>query len=284
MRIFLIALLCLLLCSSSFADQQATVLFEQVTIDKAEGRIPYIDGSTDTDMEKQANSLMYATVKDMVKAVGGYGSISYEVVLNRPSLIGVLFKVSNNGQRLVKGLNVDLTTGKEFTVTDFFVNNDTVKSVLGDYSDVLFTERGICTRNSGIGDYTNIIAYSSLLASMRMGEAGRLLQIVRLTENAEGKNLSIKKGNLMAIKLETNPSAGFRWEIKLDKADEKKIAKVGSSFMMPKSSDQRIGVPGTEILMLAAEESGTCKVTMEYKRPWERLPLKSFSFTVIIGE
>ncbi len=284
MRIFLIALLWLLLCLPAFADQQTTVLFEQVTIDKAEGRLPFIDGSTDTDMEKQANSLMHSTVKDMVKAAGGYGIISYEVVLNRPSLIGVLLKVSNKSNNIVKGLNIDLTTGQEFTVTDFFINNDTVKAALGDYSDVLFTERGICTRSGGIGNYTNVITYSSLLTSMRIGEAGRLLQIARLTENAEGKNLFIKRGNMMAIKLDTNPSTGFRWEMKLDKGDEKKIVKVGSSFMMPKSSDQRVGVPGSEVLMLAAEESGNCKVTMEYKRPWERLPLKSFSFTVIITE
>ncbi|MCD8198575.1 MAG: protease inhibitor I42 family protein [Phascolarctobacterium sp.] len=284
MRIFLIALLCLLFCFPAFADQQTTVLFEQVTIDKAEGRLPFIDGSTDTDMERQANSLMHSIIKDMVKDAGGYGSISYEVVLNRPSLIGVLLKVSNNSNNIVKGLNVDLTTGKEFTVTDFFINNDTVKAALGDYSDVLFTEKGICTRSGGRGNYTNVVTYSSLLTSMRIGEAGRLLQIARLTENAEGKTLFIKKGNLMAIKLDTNTSTGFRWEMKLEKADEKKIVKVGSSFIMPKSSDQRVGVPGSEVLMLAAEESGTCKVTMEYKRPWERLPLKSFSFTVIITE
>ena len=42
------------------------------------------------------------------------------------------------------------------------------------------------------------------------------------------------------------------------------------------------GVAGTEILFLNVNESGTYKVQMEYKRPWERISLDKFTFTISV--
>ena len=44
MKILLTTILCLLLCLPAFADQQTTVLQEQVTIGKASATLHYIDG------------------------------------------------------------------------------------------------------------------------------------------------------------------------------------------------------------------------------------------------
>ena len=68
-------------------------------------------------------------------------------MLNRPSLVSLLLEADNGGRKAYAGLNLDLTTGKEFEVTDFFVDNDNVKAALGNYDNVLFGEEGLFVRS-----------------------------------------------------------------------------------------------------------------------------------------
>lgn len=276
MKILLTAILCLLMSVTAFADQRTTVLSVPDS-----GSYPYIDGSNDTALEKAANDTLRKYAKDLLKEAGG-GTLSYEVTLNRPSLVSILLKAENGGASAYRGVNIDLTSGREFSVHDFFIDDDNVKAALGSYSDVLFAEDGIYTRSSKTGAYETLVPYSKLVTSMRIGEAGRLLQVVKLTQNADGKVLTMEKGSLMALKLDSNPSTGFGWEMQLDKAHEGKLVKVGSSFVMPHAGDQRVGTPGSEITFYAAREAGTYNVTMAYKRPWEKRPVNSFAFTVIV--
>ena len=66
-------------------------------------------------------------------------------------------------------------------------------------------------------------------------------------------------------------------------ADSAAVVKVGSTFIILREEEARqaVGVAGTEILFLNVRQPGTYKVQMEYKRPWERISLEKFSFTVI---
>lgn len=277
MKILVTAILCLMLTVTAFADQRTTVLSVPES-----GSYPYIDGSNDAALEKSANDTLRRYAKDLLKEVGNGGTLSYEVTLNRPSLVSILLKADNGGSAAYRGVNIDLTSGREFSVHDFFIDDADVQAALGSYSDVLFTEDGIATRTSKTGAYSTLVPYSKLLPSMRIGEAGRLLQVVKLTQNAAGKVLTMEKGSLMAIKLDSNPSTGYGWTMQLDKAHEGKLVKVGSSFMMPRAGDQRVGTPGSEITFYAAREAGTYNVTMAYGRPWEKRPVNSFAFTVIV--
>ncbi len=284
MKYVLAVLLSLLLCAPALADQQTTVLDEHASMGKITATLPYIDGNTEEMMEKQANSLIRNEARELAKALGGSGSISYEIVLNRPSLVGILLKASGSGQVLYRGLNIDLTSGREFTVNDFFIDNDAVRAELGEYGGLLFTEDGIRTRGNNAGPYTNLLPYAKFLPSIRIGEAGRLFQVARLTQNAADKTLRLKPGSLVALKLAANPSTGNRWEINLDADAQGKVQKAGSSFMMPQLNDKRTGMPGEEVIVLAVLEPGSMKVTMDYKRPWERKPLDSFTFTLDVKE
>ena len=65
---------------------------------------------------------------------------------------------------------------------------------------------------------------------------------------------------------------------------ENAIKNVGSSFIMPRGDDQRVGMPGVEILVFTAQEVGTYNLKFDYKRPWERLGSDSFNFTVVVKE
>ena len=97
MKILLTALFCLCLSLPVFADQQTTVLTEQTTVGKASASLPFIDGSNDTVSEKQANALIRTAASRLIKEVGGQGSVSYKVLLNRPSLVALQLEAANGG-------------------------------------------------------------------------------------------------------------------------------------------------------------------------------------------
>ena len=279
MKILLTSILLLLLSLPAFADQQTTVLQEQATLGKASATLPYIDGSNDAAYEKQLNVLIRETATKLSKEVGG-GSVSYEVKLNRPSLVSLLLTASNGGKQAYAGLNLDLTTGKEFTVTDFFVDNEQVQQALGDYDKVLFAEDGFYLQQQKYGAYNSFVPYNKLLDHMRIGEAGRIMQVARLTAAASGKTLVLDKPGLLALKLASNPSTGYSWQMR---ANSTAVVRVGSTFIIPREEEERVatGVAGTEILFLNVQQPGTYTVQMEYKRPWERISLDKFTFTII---
>ena len=278
MKVFLTTIICLLLCLPVFADQQTTVLQEQATINKASATLPYIDGSNDVAYEKQLNTLIRETATKLSKEVGG-GSVSYEVKLNRPSLVSILMCATNGSRTVYAGLNLDLTTGKEFTVTDFFVDKEEVQQALGDYERVLFAENGFYLQQEKYGEYSAFVPYAKVLNHMRIGEAGRIMQVARLTNAASGKTLVLDKPGLLALKLNANPSTGYSWQVSASSAA---VTKVGSSFTIVREEEAMVGAPGTEIIFLNVQEPGTYTVNMEYKRPWEKLSLDKFGFTVVV--
>ena len=284
MKLLLTTLFCMLLALPAWADQQTTVLAEPTTIARSVGNIPVIDGSNDVVLEKKANAILKAYLEELVDKVGHKGSFNYSVQLNRPSLVSILLQANNQERVAYKGVNLDLTTGKEFLVEDFFVQNDKVQASLGEYEDVMFSEKGIYTRENKKTGYTAFIPYGDLMDSVRIGEAGRLVQIAKLTRNAKEKVLTVEQGALLALKLESNPSTGYRWLASVVAGATEGVLSVGSSFIMPRAEEARVGSPGTEILMLTAKKPGTYKVLMEYKRPWEKKSLDSFSFTVVVKE
>lgn len=278
MKVFLTTIICLLLCLPVFADQQTTVLQEEATINKASATLPYIDGSNDVAYEKQLNTLIRETATKLSKEVGG-GSVSYEVKLNRPSLVSILMCATNGSRTVYAGLNLDLTTGKEFTVTDFFVDKEEVQQALGDYERVLFAENGFYLQQEKYGEYSAFVPYAKVLNHMRIGEAGRIMQVARLTNAASGKTLVLDKPGLLALKLNANPSTGYSWQVSASSAA---VTKVGSSFTIVREEEAMVGAPGTEIIFLNVQEPGTYTVNMEYKRPWEKLSLDKFGFTVVV--
>ncbi len=275
MKIILTALLCMMMCLPVFADQQTTVLFEENSIGKKYSFIPVIDGSNETVLEKQANDIIKNKARELVKQLDG--RITYEVTMNRPSLVSILLKSEDNGKTAYKGVNIDLTTGREFTMGDFFTETEELSSILGSYEDFVFGEEGIYLRRKNQNEYADFVPYSKIITNIRIGSAGRLLQVARLTQNAADKTLIIKAGNLLAIKLDSNPSTGYRWMVSTHDG----VTKVGSSFIMPREDD-RTGVSGTEIIMFAAQKAGFYNVIMEYKRPWENYAVNKFSFGIAV--
>ncbi len=283
MRILGILLCCLILGLSTvaFAEQPTTVFSKVVATKNMQGEIPEIDGLRYTNLQKSVNGILNSKVKDLLAQVGGSGIVSYEVKLNRPSLVGILLKATNGGHTAYQAVNLDMTTGNEFSIRDFVGEGNAVHEILGAYEGVLFADNGIYTRTSSGAAYSNFVSYSKLFPLLRTGEAGRLLTVYGLTRAVEDKVVTMKAGELLALQLESNRTTGYSWFVE-GNGYAGQFYELGRSYVLPgNAANNRTGMPGLEIIVFGAQEPGEYKVNMEYKRAWEKgSGFDKFSFTV----
>ena len=58
---------------------------------------------------------------------------------------------------------------------------------------------------------------------------------------------------------------------------------VGTSYIMPVSKDgNTIGKMGTDIIVIGTDETGSFPVKLNYRRQWEKYPLSSFQFELMV--
>ena len=262
----------LLFCQTVFADQPTTVLTELKEGKRITVEMPVIDGANDEALQRAANSVLRNAVEDVANKVGKQGTVSYEVTLNRPSLVSILVKGTNGGRVVYRAVNLDLTTGREFALDDFFFSSEEQEKLLGKQTDnILFTEEGIAFSEKKGAAYTKKFAYQDLLSLARIGDIGRLLKVWKLTENSDGKILTVNQGDLFAFKLNANPSTGFQWVNTVSGGPANGLYKTGSSFMIPNSQKEQVGTPGIEFQFYAAKTPGTYQLQLSYQRPWEKV-------------
>ncbi len=268
--VFLAAML--LLSRNVFADQPTTVLTELKEAKKIVVEVPVIDGANNETLQSSANGVLRSAVAEVSDKVGKQGKITYEVTLNRPSLVSVLLKGNNGSRSYFRAVNIDLTTGKEFTLDDFFFGGEERIKLLGEHADnVLFTEKGIALAEQKGAAYDRMFSYQDLVPLSRIGDIGRLMSVWKLTENCDGKILTIKQGDMFAFKLNANPSTGFQWTNTLTGGPANGIVKTGSSFMIPNARKEQVGTPGIEFQFYAAKVPGTYQLKLSYQRPWEKI-------------
>ena len=274
----------LLFSQSVLADQPTTVLTELKEAKQIVMEVPFIDGANNESLQRSANSLLRSAADEVADKVGKKGTVTYEVTLNRPSLVSVLLKGSNGKRSYFRAVNIDLTTGREFTLDEFFFGGEEREKLLGKNADiVLFTENGIALAEKKGTAYDRVFSYQELLPLSRIGDIGRLITVWKLTENSDGKILVIKQGDLVAFKLDANPSTGFQWVNSVSGGMANGIVKAGSSFMIPNSRKEETGTPGIEFQFYAAKLPGTYQLQLSYQRPWEKIAgIRECNVTVIV--
>ena len=274
----------LLFCQSVFADQPTTVLTELKNGKQIVMEVPVIDGANNETFQHSVNSLLRSAAADAADKVGKQGNVTYEVTLNRPSLVSILLKATNRGRSYYRAVNIDLTTGREFGLDDFFFGGEGREKLLGKNADnVLFTENGVALAEKNGAAYDRVFSYQDLLPLSRIGDIGRLMSVWKLTENSDGKILTIKQGEMFAFKLNANPSTGFQWVNTVSGGPANGIVKTGSSFMIPNSQKEQVGTPGIEFQFYAAKAPGTYQMKLSYQRPWEKLNgIRECNVTVIV--
>lgn len=94
-----------------------------------------------------------------------------------------------------------------------------------------------------------------------------LLLFMPLINYTTENTIMLKVGQTAKIKLVSNPTTGYSWQLTqpLDKKAPITLEKTG--FL--KSKSKLIGAPTTQFWIFKAKKYGNIQITLEYKRPWE---------------
>lgn len=281
MRIVGLLLGLLMVCSISFAEQPTTVFSKVISNSSVQGEVPELDGLPYTNLQKNANKILADQSKQLLNKIGGKGTVGYEVKLNRSTLVSILLRASNGNKTVFQAVNLDTTTGGEFSVRDFVGEGNAVQEIMGANESVLFAEDGIFTRPASGEAYQKFVPYRKLFPVLRIGDSGRLLKVYGLTRAVEDKIITIKAGELLALQLDANRTTGYSWAVE-GNGYPGKFYELGRSYLMPaNAANNKAGMPGKEILVFGGQEPGEYKVNMEYKRAWEKgVGFDKFSFVV----
>jgi len=105
---------------------------------------------------------------------------------------------------------------------------------------------------------------------------------INLDASADGTTQQLKKGEIVSISLESNPSTGFSWFPYSSNPDI--LIQMGEAeFQEPTSSETpMVGAPGMETFYFQASETGITTLTIEYKRGWETDVAAEKVFTVTL--
>lgn len=138
MKITGLFLALMMMASVCFAQQTATV-YSRVVTGSVSGVIPETDGIDNISLQKSANRVLNNAADNLAKQLGSC-RLSYTVTLNRPTVVGILLKAENGANTVYKGVNIDLTTGREMALTEIFRGGETFTNITGPYNDALLYE------------------------------------------------------------------------------------------------------------------------------------------------
>lgn len=281
-KILLLLFLVFCFASSAFANGQVTLLSRSVDEGPIKGVIPEVDGINDENMQKSINGVLKTRAYELARELPAGCVVSYNQLLDKSSVFSVVLKATTGDRTLYKAVNIDVTTGKECVLSDFFRDKEGFERVLDGYEDIVLGDAGVYTRSERYNVYDKFIPYAALLRFVDIGEAGRFLTVYKITKAAAGGTLHIKAGELVAIKLDSNRSTGYAWEIGSE-SKSAGVIEIGTSYLMPGGKDtSAIGAMGTDIIVLGTDKAGSFPVKLSYKRQWEKYPVSSMQFELIV--
>ena len=275
----LCTLLLTLVTSQAGAFGHTTILAD--TSEKGGRRqVPMVDGLNNKLLENNINHILKEKADQVAKAAGGDATVTYRITMNRPTVFSLVLEGKGNGVAY-EGVNIDTTTGKEAVTKDFFYTKDNFQNLVGSKKFV-FGENGLLLSEGGSEAYGQTVSYAALLPSVNIAEGARFLTSYKLTEAAEGKNLTLHSGEIVALYLKANPTTGFNWALS-DGSKAAGVVMIGNSFFLPNTTEPgMVGSPGTTILFFGFSQPGSYKLAFNYERSWvkDATQSKTYYFTV----
>ena len=104
----------------------------------------------------------------------------------------------------------------------------------------------------------------------------------RITDADNGKQISIKPGDVVTVTLESNPTTGYSWQVM--EIDNAILIQDGDpEYKQSSGSDGLVGAGGTETFHFRAVGSGNASLELGYMRPWESVPpIQTFTIQVVV--
>jgi len=96
--------------------------------------------------------------------------------------------------------------------------------------------------------------------------------------------VEVVAGALVTVRLESNATTGFRWEL-AEPIDEGMLALIESKYTPPEEvekNEQTVGAGGVEEWTFETLKPGDTTISMAYSRPWEggEKGVRTFTLTV----
>jgi len=113
-----------------------------------------------------------------------------------------------------------------------------------------------------------------------MNEEIHVHTFVTIGDSDSGKTISVPKEGKLIVRLASNPTTGYQWQI--SSLDQEYLKPVGEpEYESPKTD--RIGSGGTQVFTFITLNPGRTILVLDYERSWEKKPVKSFTVAVQIG-
>jgi inhibitor of cysteine peptidase len=124
-----------------------------------------------------------------------------------------------------------------------------------------------------------LITLSTLLFASCRANSG-----VELDASGTGGKATLKPGQTLTVKLNSNPSTGYGWQV--TRISESTIKQVGEpEFVQPGQDFQvEVGSGGIEVFRFEAIAAGETTIEMVYVRPWETdvAPAETYTIQVTV--
>jgi inhibitor of cysteine peptidase len=105
---------------------------------------------------------------------------------------------------------------------------------------------------------------------------------ISLTDADNGKQITVKSGDVVTVTLESNPTTGYSWQvIEIDNAI---LLQDGDpEYKQSPGSESLVGAGGTETFRFKAVGTGETTLGLGYMRPWESVPpIQSFTVQIVV--
>jgi len=102
-----------------------------------------------------------------------------------------------------------------------------------------------------------------------------------LTNSDDGMTIGLKAGQILAVRLDSNPSTGYSWQV--SQVDAAVLKQQGEpQFIHP--ADAPPGAGGAQVFVFTAAAGGSTTLTLVYKRPFEPdvAPVQTFTVHVTV--
>lgn len=129
----------------------------------------------------------------------------------------------------------------------------------------------------------SVLLALSVILILLAGCAPRQANELTLGDDAGGKQVTLKADQTLTVRLESNPTTGYGWEIA--EVDDAVLKSQGEpQFEQQNSSKQLAGAGGWQVFHFTALKTGETNLKLVYRRPWEKNiePIKTFTVQVVI--
>jgi predicted secreted protein len=104
-----------------------------------------------------------------------------------------------------------------------------------------------------------------------------------LTESNNGENINLKVNDVIAIKLESNATTGYQWNLS-NETDSNIITLISSDYTVANAEETLVGGGGYETFNFKAKSKGSTAIILTYNRSWEKgeEPAKTYRINIVV--